>query len=42
VYNILSYTYVHLLVLMSYVIAQCMVMDHLKYIGTSFFFLWNA
>jgi len=30
VYNTLSNTYMHLLVLISYLIAQCMVMDHLK------------
>jgi hypothetical protein len=30
VYNILSYTYVHLIVLISYLIAQCKVMHHLK------------
>ena len=30
VYKILSYTYVHLLVLISYLIAQGTVMDHLK------------
>ena len=28
--NILSYTYVHFFVLVSYLIAQCKVMDHLK------------
>jgi hypothetical protein len=30
VHNTLSYTYVHLLVLISYITAQCMVTDHLK------------
>jgi hypothetical protein len=30
VYNKLSYTYVHLLVLLPYLTAQCTVMDHLK------------
>jgi hypothetical protein len=30
VYNILSYIYAHLLVVISYLIAQCTVMDHLK------------
>jgi len=31
VFNTLSYTYVHLLVLI-YLIPQCMVLDHLKFI----------
>jgi hypothetical protein len=30
VYNIFSYIFVHLLVLISYLIAQCTVMDNLK------------
>ena len=29
-YNVLSYAYVCLLVLILYIISQCMVMDHLK------------
>ena len=29
-YNIFSYTYVHLLVLLLYPVPHCMVMDHLK------------
>ena len=33
VYGILSYTYVHLLVFISYVFVQCTVMDHLKLIN---------
>jgi hypothetical protein len=30
VYNVLSYVYVHLLFVKSYIFAQCTVMDHLK------------
>jgi hypothetical protein len=30
IYSILSYTYVHLLVLISHLIAQCTIVDHLK------------
>jgi hypothetical protein len=33
VYNTLSYTYMHILALISYVIAQYTVMDHLKLIA---------
>jgi len=33
VYNILSYSYAHLLVLISYIAALCMVMDNLKLIN---------
>jgi len=33
VYNILSYSYAHLLVLVSYITALCMVMDNLKLIN---------
>ena len=29
-YNVLSYAYVCLLVLILYIISQCMIMDHLK------------
>jgi hypothetical protein len=32
VYNVLLYTYVHLLVLLPYLIAQCTVTDHLKFL----------
>jgi len=35
VYNTFSYFYVHLLVLVPYLTAQCTVMDHLKYEGLS-------
>ena len=35
VYNKLSYTHVHLLVLISYLIPQCTVMEHLKLIQTN-------
>jgi hypothetical protein len=33
VYNILPYIYMHLLVLISYLIAQCKVMDYLKFVA---------
>jgi hypothetical protein len=36
VYYTLSFTYVHLLVLVSHIIAQCTVMDHLKMRSTLF------